>query len=384
LVLEKPLDSITQQDLKQLIENKVLETKNLDYKESLVFNGDRGEKEFLADVSSFANSSGGDIIYGISQCKTTGLPENLVGVVSSNIDKEIQRLESIIREGIEPRIPSVAVHPVRLADSKTIIIIRVQKSWCAPHRIKFSGDHRFYARNSAGKYELDVGELRNAFTLSENLNDKIRRFREKRIANIFANETPVPFCNGAKLVLHIIPLISFNSSVSYDIDKIHLEQKMPINSMTSEYSKYNLEGQVVYAKYDKVLACTYTQFYRNGIIEAVEYNMLNSTDEKLVPSFKKKKKLIESFTQYLSALQMFGVQTPLVVFLTFVGIKGYSMDLPFKNNYEIDRDVLFLPEVWIERYDVKADQVLRPIFDAVWNSFGLPKSGNYNDKGEWG
>ena len=114
MTLEKPLDSINEQDLKQLIENQVLEKKGLDYKLSLPSNSDADKKEFLADVSSFANSSGGDIIYGMAQDNTTGLPMELVGIDSVNLDQETLRLESIIREGIEPRIPSVTPHLIKL------------------------------------------------------------------------------------------------------------------------------------------------------------------------------------------------------------------------------------------------------------------------------
>jgi hypothetical protein len=384
LTLEKPLDMISEEDLKRLIENQVLEKKGLDYKLTLPSNSDGDKKEFLADVSSFANSGGGDIIYGISQDNRTGLPKELLGVDSPNIDQETLRLESMVRDGIEPRIPSIATHPVRLPNSKTAIILRIQKSWVAPHRINLKNDRRFYARSSNGKYELDVGELRNAFNLSESLNDKIKRFRENRIASIFANETPVPFQSCAKLVLHMIPLISFDPSVSFDVAKIQSSQYRPIGAQGWGH-RYNLEGLVASSTSNEGLAEAYTQVYRNGIVEAVEGYMLKPyNDRKLVPSVAYEGELISSFTEYLSALKSLGVQMPVVVFLTFVNIKGYSMALSNSmESYMIDRDVLFLPEVLLNSYDVKAEQVLKPIFDAVWNSFGLPNSRNYNDKGEW-
>ena len=51
----KDLAAITELDLKSLIENSVLEQKTLDYKKMLPGNSDSEKKEFLADVSSFAN-----------------------------------------------------------------------------------------------------------------------------------------------------------------------------------------------------------------------------------------------------------------------------------------------------------------------------------------
>jgi len=59
------IDQITEEDLQALIDNSVIEGKTIEYKQSLPSNSDSDKKEFLADVSSFANASGGDLIYGI-------------------------------------------------------------------------------------------------------------------------------------------------------------------------------------------------------------------------------------------------------------------------------------------------------------------------------
>src|SRR4030067_1006558 len=219
-MIQKDLSKISQQDLQSLIDNSVIERKSLDYKKTLPGNSDSDKKEFLAYVSSFANASGGDLIFGISQDNATGIPKELEGLEIENVDQEILRISSIIRDGIEPRIPSVDIQPLSLSNSKTALVIRVQKSWSSPHRIAFKGDHRFYIRNSNGKNELDVNELRVAFTYSQTVTERIRTFRERRISNIYANELPVPFYENAKIVLHLIPIISFNPGQNYDIEKV--------------------------------------------------------------------------------------------------------------------------------------------------------------------
>lgn len=385
MTLEKPLDAITENDLRQLVENQELEKKGLDYKLSLPSNSDADKKEFLADVSSFANSSGGVIIYGIAQDNATGLPKEVVGIDSANIDQETLRLESIIREGIEPRIPSVTTQPIKLANSKTVLIVRIQKSWVSPHRIKFKEDHRFYARGTNGKYKLDVGELRNAFTLSESLNEKIKRFREDRIARLFANETPIPFSNSAKLVLHLIPLISLNPSTAFDLDKI--EPKVAYYAPMSSRGwgrRYNLDGLLAHSTTGD-LSCSYTQLYRSGIVEAVDGYVLDANGNKVIPSISYEEELLRALPNYLSALKYLTVELPVVSFLTLVGVKGYSMATSFfqEGSCEIDRDILLLPEAIIDSYGANPQAVLKPAFDAVWNSCGFPKSLNYNDNGEW-
>ncbi len=71
----KEIESISEQDLQSLVEDEVPENKNMEYKMSLPGNSDGEKKEFLADVSSFANASGGDIYYGIKE--EDGLPKEI-------------------------------------------------------------------------------------------------------------------------------------------------------------------------------------------------------------------------------------------------------------------------------------------------------------------
>jgi predicted HTH transcriptional regulator len=208
-LIGKELDKITEEDLQNLIDNIVLEGKTIEYKAALPGNTDGDKKEFLKDVSSFANAGGGDIIFGISEDPTTKEPKSLDGLDLPNVDQEKTRLDNLIRDGIEPRIPAVHIKPVDLSSRKWAIVIRVGKSWASPHRVTFKGHDKFYSRNSSGKYPLNVGELRIAFTLSETITERIQKFREERIARLYANETPVPMPENAMTVLHIVPVASF-------------------------------------------------------------------------------------------------------------------------------------------------------------------------------
>ena len=61
----KPLEQIAADHLPALITNAVSEGRTIDYKRELPGNSDGDKKEFLADVSSFANTSGGDLVFGM-------------------------------------------------------------------------------------------------------------------------------------------------------------------------------------------------------------------------------------------------------------------------------------------------------------------------------
>ena len=83
-MIQKPLDAITDDDLLALISNKVSEGRTIDYKRELPGNTDSDKKEFLADTSSFANTSGGDLVFGMDE--VAGLPTQLTGFQSTNTD----------------------------------------------------------------------------------------------------------------------------------------------------------------------------------------------------------------------------------------------------------------------------------------------------------
>jgi predicted HTH transcriptional regulator len=125
-MIAKPLEQININDLQSLIDNSVIEIKTLEYKQELPSKKDKDKKEFLYDVSSFANSNNGDLIYGIQE--TDGIPTEIVGLTIDNVDNEIARLDTMIRDGIKPRIPFVRIHHIVLENSKIVIIIRIHKS----------------------------------------------------------------------------------------------------------------------------------------------------------------------------------------------------------------------------------------------------------------
>ena len=73
--------------------------------------------------------------------------------------------------------------------------------------------------NSAGKYPLDSTEIRAAFALSEALPERIRRFRDERLAKIIADEMPVNLEPHPRLMLHMVPVSSMLGTATLDIHR---------------------------------------------------------------------------------------------------------------------------------------------------------------------
>ena len=381
----KKLSDISESDIRALFDNEVREGKTIEYKRSLPGNSEREKKEFFADVSSFANTSGGHIIYGVDA--KDGIPVAIPGLPEINPDAEILRLETSAQNGLEPRIPGLSSQVVSIQGSSPVIVIRIPKSWIAPHMIVFQDYSRFYARSSTGKYILDVQELRTAFMASEAISKKINSFRADRISKIISGETPIAFKNGAKIILHIVPYRFSDSSFNIDVTKIGSADKLrPIYSPGGYNSKHNLDGFVNYS----TLRSTYTLLFRNGAIEAVNTELMLPEDtplgEKLYVYYpgQVEDEIIEKIHGYLEYQESNSINTPLVIMLTFTGVKNYMLAYKYGGTvgHPIDRDILILPEVVIETYRSDIDTIMKPIFDAMWNAAGIQNDPLYDNTGK--
>ncbi|MCD6290722.1 MAG: ATP-binding protein, partial [Anaerolineae bacterium] len=382
----KPFESIDRNDLQALVENQVSEGKGIDFKSKLPGGSDSEKKDFLADVSSFANTIGGYLLYGVEEQK--GVASRICGVKVTDPDAEISRLENMIRDGIEPRIPGVSIRSIPLETPEIVIIIKIPRSWALPHMVTFRGHGRFYARNSAGKYPLDVHELRSLFSLSETVAERIRNFRAERLFRIVSGETPVALDGDVgTIILHIVPMSSFHAGYQLGVSELSETASRYVSPHWGGRNRYNFDGFLRFRMWDSHIAAAYVQIFRNGCIEAVDAHMLRPWDERrVIPSLQFEKELIESLQQFLALQKQLGVEPPLVVMLSLVGVAGYTMGVqswwPIDRPL-IDRDSLVVPEVLVEDHEVEPQRVMKPIFDAVWNAAGWPRSPYYDDQGNW-
>jgi len=388
-MLNKKLQNITDQDLKFLIENKVMEGKSIEYKEELPGCSDGNKKEFLADVSSFANTRGGDLIIGIKEEK--GFPVDITGLDIDNLDTEIGRLESIIDSGLKPKIQH-SIHHIKLENDKVVIFIRIRQSWIGPHRVIFKGHDKFYGRNANGKYPLDVEELRSVFNLSDTISKRIKEFYFSRITDIECGEAPLPITGLRKVILHLIPFESFSTKINLETEKLlefynRVDDLRPMNSSSWFSPQINLSGVISHAGEERNKACSYVQIFRNGVIEAVESSILEIGETREIASYPLENGILKYATKYLSVLQSLQFNPPIFIFITLTNIHGLIIKYDtVKFNFdahEIREIIINLPEIVIENYDQILAQKFRLTFDLIWNACGMPRSLNFDKEGNW-
>ena len=401
-MIQKNFDDISKADIDFLVENKISEYKTLEYKEKLPGPQDSDKKEFLADISSFANASGGDVIYGIKAAvdekgKKTGEPETIVPVQGVNADEAKLQIENIVRAGLEPRIQICVKEISGYGDDGKgfVILIRISQSFASPHMVKFKKTSRFYCRNSAGKYQLDVHELRNAFLATDSQADRIRSFLQNRLAKIMADETPVPLSTEHRLVLHLLPLQPFLNRQRLQLSSDKNLNFWPIGADGFD-SRYNLDGFLTYDRdyADRTLNNGYCQVFFDGVVESVYANILRVKDGRkpkkgetaFIASIAYELYIVKAINNYFKGYKSLGIEAPAIISMALLGCKGAYLwtDFSLASDYHpIDRDIAILPEVQVGSFNEEVPTVMKPIFDSVWNACGHSRSYNYTENGTW-
>ena len=389
-MIDKPLEKISEGDIQWLIERKIPEMKTIEYKVAFALGSDSDRKEFLADVSSFANSIGGDLIFGVRA--QDGEPQEIVGLTEKNIDSLKLQLEGLIKDGIKPRIPGLEIKEITTSKG-VVIFIRIPDSFCSPHVVTLKNSFKFYSRNSAGKFQLDVDELRNAFLFSDALNEKIKNFRFSRLTEIISGDSHLQIDSPAKVVLHIAPVVSFKNRS--DVNLKHLKDNsfsflQPLSSSGMSF-RYNFEGLLSFWPSPvQNTSHSYLQVYKNGVLEYVDGWILKDRDEARMliagkPLIERVFQAMENGFKIQKELLFTG---PFLIFLSILEVKGYSlwldqMSVGIIDVYPIKNRNLIFPEVYLEGFHSNYKELFKPIFDSFYNSFGLPNCPFYDQNGAY-
>jgi hypothetical protein len=175
------------------IENEIEENSSLEYKggKSLDLSIDKNKSELCKDISAFANSNGGIIIYGISEFnlkEKAHLPEKLSPVDGRIVTKE--RIEQILQTNIKPKIKDIKINPIRIneANLETIYIIEIPRSFTAHQSL----DKKYYRRNNFESVPMEDYEIRDTMNrnVSAKLNQPIKK--ESIIFNKLKREINLP------------------------------------------------------------------------------------------------------------------------------------------------------------------------------------------------
>lgn len=388
-----PIDILatTQADIERLISDRVQEGPHLDFKRNLPPTWDSGAKhELLADVTAFANSGGGEIIYGVDENESAEASAIFPQVLAS-IDQEVRKMQDILLNSAEPRVPGVQVHSVAVTvgdKAGYVVVVRVTQSWAAPHRVKTN--QHVYVREGLRKRPLDVPELRAAFLRAETQAQRVRDFRSDRLAKILTGETPVSLQPGPRLVIHAIPTQAALGLVQIDPVPYSRGQKyVPlIGQENGIAASLNFDGAYAEIPSGRGRGTGYTQLFRQGYFEAVwVLSPFGNEAAPMLPGVAYEKFINQFLGRVRGELNRLGIQMDMAVFLSVLGADKLVFGAPsdIGGHYvtrHFDRPMLLLPDVLIPA-EVMPGRGMRPAYDLMCQSAGLEGSENYGPDGEW-
>ena len=154
-----------EEDLLQLIAVGEQESITLDYKacDALARRDDKKD-ELSKDVSAFANSAGGTLVYGMLEDGHKPVDID-VGYDPSHITKEW--IDQVINSRIQRRIDGVRIKQIELSGPKAgrvVYVVWVPQSLRAPHQ---ASNKKFYKRFNFESVAMEEYEIRDVARRSE-------------------------------------------------------------------------------------------------------------------------------------------------------------------------------------------------------------------------
>lgn len=370
------MKNIKKADLQALIDNQVFENRELEYKDYSFVDGklqDKQKDKFMKEIAAFANTNGGTIIIGMQEDENR-LPTKLsgAGMGLGDFDSWLSSFRQLVLSRIRPHLHGIDCVPVELGDNNIAIVISVPKSFARPHSFWDGNKDEFFMRHVNGIMYMDIDDLRKEFLYTSGLQEKIREFKRERISLILANECVGNLGNLAKLVIHIVPEWSFELGNTVDLKLIDRNSSVHPLSGSSWNYRYNADGYCIFgADHLTNLIQTYTQFFRNGVIEATEVRCISGYKNKEVYNWSSLQgQLTRVISDYGTHLDMLNVPKPWHISATLLNAKGYFTNTGWDTSAPIERDIVnSLESICTEEHSLQ--DALKQVFNSLSNAFGI-------------
>ena len=171
-MFDKPLEKLEVEDIRKLKQNRVTESKILDYKKERI-----EDEKLIKHICGFANSQGGFIVFGIEESDDKpAVPESLPGLTKE--DFNIEQIEQIINGNIEPQLKVEMSPPIYKDDNeeKFFIVIRIPEGPDKPYLS--TKDDRFYFRHNYQTRRMSEIEISSMYRQRFSSPQRVQKYIE--------------------------------------------------------------------------------------------------------------------------------------------------------------------------------------------------------------
>lgn len=395
LITPDRFNEVNQDFLESLIKNGIEENIHLDYKEQLGSNA-----EIAKDLSSFANSDGGIIIYGIREVNNK--PTEIILINQPNLR---EKLDQIARNGIDPSL-DVRILPIHVnieGNEGQVFLIYIPRKYPILHQAVKRA--KYYKRTEFTSSPMLNFEIETAFKLVYNYEERINSLYQNRLHELNSGEYHVNIPSQTRMLIHMISIDALETNRSFNLGIVFSEFDNYLKPPGCTFGKNierNLDGLLVSCGPEPFSDnyVGYVQLYRIGMIEAIDSSLMKPTEQlhgrhynkpvKILGMWYLEKNVIDSCKMYLKTLEKIGAGLPIFLYISFTHLRGYKISLvPYKDSFinrDSDitkRDEILLPRIKIDSFKIDFEEKLKTSFDVFWNAFNQLGSRNYDEKGRF-
>ena len=151
-------DTYTIDDINALIDNSAEESLYLDFKDSRAISAQK-TTDISNDISAFANSDGGVIVYGVNEDEKHRA-SSLSYIDTNKYSKEW--LDQVISSNIQPRISNIKIYSIPNKNDITqcVYVVKIPRSSKAPH---MGAKKIYYKRSNARCTPMEEYEVKDMY-----------------------------------------------------------------------------------------------------------------------------------------------------------------------------------------------------------------------------
>jgi len=223
-------DTFSFEDIQSLIDSEAEESTYLEFKSAGALDKtDKKKDEIAKDISAFANSDGGLLIYGIDEINHKAKEVSFInGIIYTK-----EWLENVISSKIQRPVRSLKIFPIRINNDieQSIYVVKISPSKEIPHQA--SG--KFFRRANFAVYTMQEYEIRNMYNLRQKTELNILDIKKCNF-DVQNSQKVRPDFYPVISIKNISESIEFHYKIEIGITpSIHIEMNSPINKYENGY-----------------------------------------------------------------------------------------------------------------------------------------------------
>jgi hypothetical protein len=229
--------------------------------------------------------------------------------------------------------------------------------------------------------------------------DYAAELHSRRVAEILAAKAPVALQDGARIVMHVVPLGAVGDRPTESFEEIARNPNSfpPILDRHSRDSKITYEGLTSGSNSEGLSRPqrAYVTVFRSGTVEAVESSIARGRGHNFVQLPHLEAMLVKYACLYAKSLNDFGVAPPMAICVSLVNVQGMKLTQDFISTAfvpedlpcgDLDRQHLNFGQAIFDAvpsdYNAAA-RLLRPVLTHLANAAGLHGSPNFDPEGDY-